>query len=117
MDSPNSPEQTTAADATTESPDIGVQQTPQYIDIMQRLSYLESALQEQDPRMKDHLKEIHKSLIQHEELVHLLKEEEIAKIMQAQQVITNTTLVAAVSSASGKRKAAAKAATMTLGDL
>lgn len=92
-------------------------QTPQYIDIMQRLAYLEDALLQQDPRMRDHLKEIHRNLIQHEELVHLLKEEEIAKIMQAQQVITNTTLIAEVSSKKGRAAANKKAANLSLGDL
>lgn len=91
--------------------------SPQMLDLLQRLQYLESAMLEQDPRMPDHLKEIHKSLITHEELVHLLSEEQIGKIMQAQQLHTNTTLIAATSTKSGKAAAAKKSAGLTLGDL
>lgn len=94
-----------------------VETSPQQDQIMQRLSFLEQALADQDPRMKDHLKEIHKLLITHEELVHLLKEEEIAKIMQGQQIITNTTLVAAVSAPKARASAAKKASQLTLGEL
>jgi hypothetical protein len=94
-----------------------VPQSPQMQDLLLRLNALESAMLEQDPRMKDHLKEIHKNLIQYEELVHLLDEEQIGKIMQAQQLITNTTLVSSMTTKSGKAAAAKKSAGLTLGDL
>lgn len=97
--------------------DTSPQQSPQYEQIQQRLGFLETALNEQDPRIKDHLKEIHKMLIQYEELVHLLSEEEIGKILQGQQVITNTTLVAAVTAKSAKAGNTKKAAQLSLGDL
>lgn len=105
---------TIAASADTENSFIS---TPQYEQLMQRLGFLEEALTTQDPQMKNHLKEIHKMLIQYEELVHLLKDEEIAKIMAGQQVITNTTLVAAVTAKSAKTAVAKKAAQLSMGDL
>lgn len=89
---------------------------PQHDQIKQRLGYLEEALLAQDPRMKDHLKEIHKLMITHEELVHLLTDEEIAKIMSAQQVVTNTTLVAATTGSKAKSTANKKLANLSLGD-
>lgn len=91
--------------------------TPQQEQIQQRLAYLEQALLENDPRMKDHLKEIHKLLTGFEELVHLLKDEDIAKIMQGQQIITNTVLVAAVSAKSARASNTKKAAQISMGDL
>lgn len=96
---------------------VQVEITPQQEQIQQRLSFLEQALADQDPRMKDHLKEIHRLLITHEELVHLLDEEEIGKIMQGQQIVTDTTLVAAVSAPKARASAAKKAANLSLGDL
>ena len=91
--------------------------TPQLDQVNQRVAYLQEALLAQDPRMRDHLKEIHKLLITHEELVHLLKDEDIAKIMEAQQVVTNTTLAAATTGTKGKAAASKKAAQLSLGDL
>jgi hypothetical protein len=101
----------------TEETTTNTERTPQQDQIQQRLSYLEQALLEQDPRMKDHLKEIHRLLITHEELVHLLSEEEIGKIMQGQQIITDTTLVAAVSAPKARAAAVKKAGQLSLGDL
>lgn len=101
----------------SEESDVTVPMSPQQEQILQRLSFLEQALNDQDPRMKDHLKEIHKLLITHEELVHVLSEEEIGKIMQGQQIITNTTLVAAVSAPKARASAAKKASQLTLGEL
>jgi hypothetical protein len=92
-------------------------QTPQQSAILQRLGVLEAALLAQDPEMPKHLGEIHRLLITHEELTHLLKDEQIAVIMEAQQLQTNTTLVASVTGTAGKKAAAKKAAGITLGDL
>lgn len=93
-----------------------VAKTPQHAQLLERLGFLESALLSHDPAMPKHLAEIHKLLIGHEELSHLLSEEEIAKIMQAQQIQTNTTLAVAVS-ASAKKAAKAKLSQLTLSDI
>lgn len=92
-------------------------QTPQQSAILQRLGLLEEALLAQDPEMPRHLGEIHRLLITHEELTHLLSDEQIAIVMSAQQIQTNTTLVASVTGTAGKKAAAKKAAGLTLGDL
>ncbi len=90
--------------------------TPQHQQLLERLSFLENALLSQDPMMPKHLAEIHKLLISYEELAHLLSEDEIAKIMQAQQVQTNTTLVAAVT-AKAKKESKARLSQLTLNDI
>jgi len=89
-------------------------QSPQYNAIIQRLSLLETAMLDKDPQMKVHLGEIHRLMIGHEELVHLLKDEEIGKIMSAQQIVTDTTLVAASTGTKGKASASKKAAQLTM---
>lgn len=90
---------------------------PIHFDLMDRLTQLEAALLARDPLMKTHLGAIHKQLVQYEELVHLLTDEEIGKIVGAQQQHTNTTLAAEVSTKSGKTKAANRTASLGLGDL
>lgn len=90
---------------------------PIHFELLDRLAQLEAALLARDPLMKTHLGAIHKSLVQHEELVHLLSDEEIGKIVGAQQQHTNTTLAAEVSSKAGKAKAANRTAQLGLGDL
>lgn len=90
--------------------------TPQHAALLERLTFLENALLSQDPQMPKHLAEIHKLLIGHEELSHLLSDEEIAKIMQAQQLQTNTTLAVAVG-AKAKKEAKAKLSQLTLNDI
>ena len=85
--------------------------------LQQKLSLLEESLLSQDPRIKEHLGEIHKLMIGYEELVHLLTDEEIGKIMLAQQGVTNTTLVAATTGSKGKATASKKAGKLTMGDL
>lgn len=90
---------------------------PIHFELLDRLAQLEAALLARDPLMKTHLGAIHKSLVQHEELVHLLSDEEIGKIVGAQQQHTNTTLAANLSSKAGKAKAANRTAQLGLGDL
>jgi hypothetical protein len=96
--------------------DAAVTSTPQYDQCLQRLSLLEEALMTKDPEMKKHLAEIHKLLISFEELSHLLTNDEIAKIMAAQQIVTDTVLIG---STSGSKKASAtkKSTGLSLGDL
>jgi hypothetical protein len=90
---------------------------PIHFEVMSRLQQLEEALLTRDPMMKMHLAAIHKSLIAHEELVHLLSDEQIGKIVAAQQVHTGVMLVQEVSSKAGKAKAANRTAKLGLDDL
>ena len=91
--------------------------SPQHELLLQKLSLLEEALTTSDPRMKDHLKESHRLLISHEELVHLLSNEEIGRLMAAQQKHTDTVLVGSMTTKSGKTSAAKKATGLSMGDL
>lgn len=90
---------------------------PVHAECLQRLANLEAALLAKDPSMKQHLLEMHKQLIGYEELVHLLSDEQIGIIMSAQQIHTNTILTGSTSTASGKKKAAAAGAKLTIADL
>lgn len=88
---------------------------PIHLTVHNRMLELEAALLAKDPMIKNHLAEIHKHLIQYEEIVHLLSDEEIQGIMRAQQVQTNTALVA---EAKPKSKGAqTKAAKLQMDDL
>lgn len=89
---------------------------PVHQNFLQRLSDLEAALLARDPLMKTHLGEIHKHMIQYEEIANLLRPEEIAKIMAAQQQHTGIVLRAETL---GKSKAATnkKAAKISVGDI
>lgn|SRR5574341_308567 len=60
-------------------------QHPKLVELLPKLDTLEKALLSADPLMSTHLKAIHKELIQYEELAHLLSEEQIAVILEAQQ--------------------------------
>lgn len=89
---------------------------PVHQGFLQRLADLETALLARDPLMKTHLGAIHKAMIEYEEIANLLRPEELAKIMAAQQAHTGVVLRAEVL---GKTKAATnkKAAQLGLGDL
>lgn len=58
---------------------------PKLAELLPKLAALEAALLAADPQMPVHLKEIHRYLIQYEELAHLLSEEQIAVILEGQQ--------------------------------
>ena len=58
---------------------------PKLKELMPKLAALEQSLLDADPKMPLHLKEIHKHLIQYEELAHLLTEDQIAVILEGQQ--------------------------------
>lgn len=58
---------------------------PKLLELLPKLEALEQALLSSDPKMPGHLKEIHKYLIQFEELAHLLTEDQIAIILDGQQ--------------------------------
>lgn len=84
---------------------------------LQKLQAIEEALLANDPAMKTHLAEIHKTLIQYEELVHLLSNDQIATVMKAQQKLTDTALAAAVTKAKTSKAAGAKTAKLGLDDV
>lgn len=90
---------------------------PIHFELMTRLAQLEEALLARDPMMKMHLGAIHKQLIQYDELVHLLSDEEIGKIVAAQQAHTNTVLIIESTSKKGKTATANRTAKLGLDDL
>lgn len=74
---------------------------PKLAELLPKLTALEEALLKNDEKMPSHLKEIHKYLIQFEELAHLLTEEQIAGIMEAQQKVTGIRLAQETKSEKG----------------
>lgn len=90
-------------------------ENPIHLTVHERILQLEAAFVAKDPMIKNHLGEIHKAMIQHEEIVHLLKEDQIEKIFLAQQRLTSTTLTAEVKPKS--KSTAAKAAKLGMDDL
>lgn len=60
-------------------------QHPQLVALLPKLDALEKALLTNDPLMGTHLKAIHTTLIQYEELSHLLTEQQIQTILDGQQ--------------------------------
>jgi hypothetical protein len=76
------------------------------MDVLDRLAAVESKLKEVDPQLGDHMKAIHKSLLAHEELVHILPDDRIAVLMAGMQKYKNIQLVEATAkkpSARGKK--------------
>lgn len=55
------------------------------LDVQGRIQHIESKLLEQDPLLPTHLAAIHQSLIQYEELVHLLSDAEIKALVAGQK--------------------------------
>lgn len=89
---------------------------PIHQQFLQKLSYLEDALLRRDPMMKHHLATIHKTMIEYDEIPVLLRPQEIAKIMAAQQAHTNVVL--AVTTAKKAKKASSKAlANLSIDDI
>lgn len=89
---------------------------PIHASFLQRISDLEAALLTRDPLMATHLKEIHKTMIEYEEISPLLSVEEISKIMAAQQTHVAVFLRQEVVKSS-KAAASKKAAKVTLEDI
>ena len=54
---------------------------PEFEAICMAIAELEQKLLEQDPQMPQYLKRIHMNMLQHPELVHLLKDEQRAVII------------------------------------
>jgi hypothetical protein len=63
------------------------------LDLDSRIDTLSKMLDARDPLIVGHLREIHKICLQHEELVHLLTDEQIRIWMRAQKAHTNVLLV------------------------
>lgn len=92
-------------------------EVPLHFEMMTRLQQLEEALLARDPMMKVHLGAIHKLWTANEELVHLLSDEEIGKIVAAQSAHTNTSLINEITSKAGSSKAANRTAKLGVSDL
>jgi len=68
------------------------------------LASLEQALLDKDPMMPKHLKESHQLLISYPETVHLLDDDEIARLISAAQIHTGIEIVKATAAKGGSRK-------------
>ena len=68
------------------------------------LASLEQALLAKDPMMPKHLKESHQLLISYPETVHLLDDDEIARLISAAQIHTGVEIVKAAAAKGGSRK-------------
>jgi len=54
------------------------------LEVQGRIQQMADKMLEQDPLLPVHLGAIHSTLIQHEELVHLLSDDDITKLVAAQ---------------------------------
>lgn len=63
------------------------------LETLDKLQKLEAAILSQDPELPNHLKTIHKNLIQYEELVHLLTDDQITTLMRGQKIHVGVQLV------------------------
>jgi hypothetical protein len=68
------------------------------------LASLEAALLEKDPMMPQHLRASHQLLISYPETVHLLDDDEIARLISAAQIHTQIEIVKAGTAKAGGRK-------------
>jgi hypothetical protein len=73
------------------------------LDVLERLNRLEETLKTADPQLPVHLQQIHKTLLQYEELVHLLKDSEIRILMDAMQKYRKVELVKEAATSKGKK--------------
>ena len=77
---------------------------PVVASVRERLQAIEVKLLEQDPNLPVHQAAIHQTLIQYEELVHLLKDDEIAVLVKGQKKHAGVQLVSqAVSKKTGPK--------------
>jgi len=86
-----------AAMQTTLPPDVVAKLT-------MSLASLEAALLEKDPMMPQHLRASHQLLISYPETVHLLDDDEIARLISAAQIHTQIEIVKAGTAKAGGRK-------------
>ena len=74
------------------------------LDVQERCAKIQAALLEKDPMLPQHLAVIHRTLLQYEELVHLLSDDDIKAIIAGQRKHTNVELVKeAITPAKGAR--------------
>jgi hypothetical protein len=73
------------------------------LELEQKIHDLELALNSGDPNIPSHLKAIHTSLINEPELVYLLKEEDIAKIIKGMTVASG--VIISTPKSKGKKNA------------
>lgn len=74
------------------------------LDVLDRLNLIEKKLKEQDPELPTHLASIHKTLLQYEELVHILPDEKIHTLMQGLAKHRGVKLVEDIAKARAPRK-------------
>jgi hypothetical protein len=76
------------------------------LDVQGRIEEMAASLLAHDPMLPVHLSAIHSSLIQYEELVHLLSDDEIKKLVAGQMKHTGIMLVEEVTKAPKARVSA-----------
>ena len=79
------------------------------LQVQERIQLVGAKLLEQDPMLPVHLSMIHSTLIQHEELVHLLSDQEIATLIKGQIKHTGVQVIKEITGGS-KAKAGSKIA-------
>ena len=75
------------------------------LGLQERIQHIEAHLLVQDPMLPVHLANIHSSLIQYEELVHLLSDAEIKALIAGQKKHTAISLVSEATKAKTPRAA------------
>lgn len=74
------------------------------LDVLGRLDEIHSRLKEADPNLPTHLSAIHKTLLQYEELVHILPDEKVGILMQGMAKYKNIKLVEEAAKTRTKKK-------------
>lgn len=83
------------------------------LDVMQRIEEIGAKLTEQDPLLPTHLAAIHRSLLEYEELVHVLSDEQIRTLIAGQKKHVQVQLVKEITAG---RKSTAKVPKATAED-
>lgn len=81
--------------------------------VQERLAAIQSKLLEQDPLLPIHLAAIHQTLIQYEELAHLLSDAEISVLVQGQKKHMGVSLVSQAATKKAGPKAVPKGQTIS----
>lgn len=82
----------------------------------QKIEEIEQLMLARDPMLAGHLQSIHKSLAPYEELVHLLSDEQIKKLIAGQMQVTGTVLTQAIAK-STKTSVTKQAKNLSVDDL